>query len=155
MEEVLSGFLANPIFAFTLLILVSLTIPPIFERLRLPGLVGLLVAGVLLGQNGLKLLNADSETIKLLSDIGKVYLMFVAGLEIDLVQFRKKKNRSLGFGFLTFIVPLITGTLIGRAFGFGWNASILIGSLFASHTLLGYPIVQKLGLVANEAVIVT
>ena len=155
MEQILSGFLTNPIFAFTLLILVSLTIPPIFEQLRLPGLVGLLVAGIILGQNGLKLLNADSETIKLLSDIGKVYLMFVAGLEIDLVQFRKKKNRSLGFGFLTFIVPLIVGTLIGRAFSFGWNASILIGSLFASHTLLGYPIVQKLGLVANEAVIVT
>jgi Kef-type K+ transport system membrane component KefB len=66
------------------LILVSLTIPPIFERLKLPGLVGLLVAGVVLGKNGFQLLDSDSETMKLFADIGKIYLMFVAGLEIDL-----------------------------------------------------------------------
>ncbi|MGQ4648445.1 cation:proton antiporter domain-containing protein [Lyngbya aestuarii] len=155
MEQILRWFPDGPIVVFTILILVSLTIPPWFERLRLPGLVGLLIAGVVLGQNGLGLLDAHSETVKLLSDIGKIYLMFVAGLEIDLAQFRKKKNRALGFGVLTFLIPLLFGTLVGQLFGFGWNASILIGSLFASHTLLGYPIVQRLGLVGNEAVIVT
>jgi Kef-type K+ transport system membrane component KefB/nucleotide-binding universal stress UspA family protein len=135
--------------------MVILTVPPLFEKLRLPGLVGLLVAGVILGQSGLKLLNSDTETMKLLSEIGKVYLMFVAGLEIDLKQFRQTKNRSMGFGFLTFIVPMITGILIGRLFDFGWNASVLIGSLLASHTLLAYPIVSRLGVVTNEAVTVT
>ena len=155
MEQVLQFLPEGPIVAFTILLLVILTIPPIFEKLRLPGLVGLLVAGVVLGQNGLALLDAKSDTIKLLSDIGKIYLMFVAGLEIDLEQFRKNRNRSLGFGVSTFLVPLITGTIVGRIFGFGWNASILIGSLFASHTLLGYPIVNRLGLVGNEAVTVT
>jgi Kef-type K+ transport system membrane component KefB/nucleotide-binding universal stress UspA family protein len=145
----------SPIIAFTILILVIFTVPPIFERLRLPGLVGLLVAGVILGQNGLNLLNSESETIKLLSEIGKVYLMFVAGLEIDLEQFRKTKNRSIGFGTLTFLVPLITGIFIGRLFNFSWNASVLIGSLLASHTLLAYPIVSRLGVVTNEAVTVT
>jgi Kef-type K+ transport system membrane component KefB/nucleotide-binding universal stress UspA family protein len=123
--------------------------------LKLPGLVGLLLAGVILGQNGLKFLNPEAETINLLSDIGKVYLMFVAGLEIDLTQFRRTKNRSLGFGFLTFIVPLLAGILVGRLFNFGWNASVLIGSLLASHTLLAYPIVSRLGVVTNEAVTVT
>jgi len=145
----------TPIVEFTILLLVSLTIPPWFERLKLPGLVGLLVAGVVFGSHGLQLLDPDSETLKLFSDIGKIYLMFVAGLEIDLVQFQRQKNRSLGFGFATFAVPLLTGTLIGFAFGFGPNASILIGSLLASHTLLGYPIVQRLGLVDVESVIVT
>ncbi|NEP55748.1 MAG: universal stress protein [Symploca sp. SIO2G7] len=145
----------SPIVTFTILLLVILAIPPWFERLRLPGLVGLLIAGIALGNNGLQLLDADSEVIKLLSDIGKIYLMFVAGLEIDLVQFRKKKNRSLSFGLFTFLVPLMVGTLIGQLFGFGWNASILIGSLLASHTLLGYPILGRFGLVGNEAVIVT
>ncbi|MFQ4146650.1 cation:proton antiporter [Chlorogloeopsis sp. ULAP02] len=145
----------SPIIAFTILILVIFTVPPIFERFRLPGLVGLLVAGVVLGQNGLNLLNSESETIKLLSEIGKVYLMFVAGLEIDLEQFRKTRNRSIGFGTLTFLVPLITGIIIGRLFNFGWNASVLIGSLLASHTLLAYPIVSRLGVVTNEAVTVT
>lgn len=145
----------SPIITFTILLLVILTIPPVFERLRLPGLVGLLLAGVVLGENGLKLLNPESETIKLLSDIGKVYLMFVAGLEIDLEEFRQTKNRSIGFGILTFAVPLITGTLIGKLFNYSWNSSFLIGSLLASHTLLAYPIVSRLGVVRNEAVTVT
>lgn len=150
-----SSFQTNPLLTFTLLLLVALTLPPIFERIKLPGLVGLLFAGVVLGSNGLGLLDAKSETMKLLSDIGKIYLMFVAGLEIDLEEFRKTKERSLGFGIATFIVPLILGTAIARFFDLGWNASILVGSLLASHTLLGYPIVKRLGVVANEAVTVT
>lgn len=145
----------SPIVSFTILLTVIFTVPPIFERLRIPGLVGLLVAGVILGQNGLKVLDSESETVSLLSDIGKVYLMFVAGLEIDLGQFRQTKNRSIVFGILTFIVPLITGICLGRVFNFGWNASVLIGSLLASHTLLAYPIVSRLGVVMNEAVTVT
>ncbi|BAU07201.1 cation:proton antiporter domain-containing protein [Fischerella sp. NIES-3754] len=147
--------LQSPIIAFTILLLVIFTVPPIFEKIRLPGLVGLLIAGVVLGENGLNLLNSESETIKLLSEIGKVYLMFVAGLEIDLGQFRKTKNRSIGFGSLTFLVPLIAGVIVGRLFNFSWNTSVLIGSLLASHTLLAYPIVSRLGVVTNEAVTVT
>ncbi|HBB35341.1 MAG TPA: sodium:proton antiporter [Cyanobacteria bacterium UBA9273] len=155
MEQILQFLPEGPIVAFTVLLLVIWTIPPIFERLRLPGLVGLLVAGVVLGPNALHFIDAKDETMKLLSDIGKIYLMFVAGLEIDLKEFHKTRNRSLGFGIATFLVPLITGTIVGRMFNFGWNASILIGSLLASHTLLGYPIVNRLGLVGNQAVTVT
>lgn len=147
--------LNSPIVSFTVLLAAILVVPPLFERLRLPGLVGLLLAGVVLGQNGLNLLDSESDTIKLLSGIGKIYLMFVAGLEVDLAQFRKTKNRSIGFGILTFLVPFLTGIGIGQLFHFGWNASILIGSLLASHTLLAYPIVSRLGIVTNEAVTVT
>lgn len=153
--SVLEVFHQEPIVSFAVLLAVILVVPIIFERLRLPGLVGLLAAGIVLGPNGLKLLQTESETMRLLSDIGLVYLMFVAGLEVDIEQFRKTKHRSAGFGFLTFIVPLIFGTVIGRWLGFGWNASILIGSLFASHTLLAYPIVSRLGVVGNEAVTIT
>lgn len=155
MEQLQTWLPETPIVPFTILLLVSLTIPPLFERIRLPGLVGLLLAGVALGSNGLGLLDGESETMKLLSDIGKIYLMFVAGLEIDLVQFRKRKHRSLVFGLTTFIVPLLVSMTIGRLFGFGWNTSLLMGSLFASHTLLGYPIVRRLGLVETESIIVT
>ena len=156
MEQYLSSsFQTNPLLTFTLLLLVVLTLPPVFERIKLPGLVGLLFAGVVLGSNGLGLLDAKSETMKLLSDIGKIYLMFVAGLEIDLEEFRKTKERSLGFGIATFAMPLLVGMAIARFFNIGWNASILIGSLLASHTLLGYPIVKRLGVVTNEAVTVT
>ncbi len=153
--ESFSEALKQPVTDFAILLAVILTMPPLFERLKLPGLVGLLFAGVLLGSSGLNLLNSNSETMKLLSDIGKIYLMFVAGLEIDLELFRRTRNRSLGFGFTTFAVPLTTGTIVGRLFGMDWNASILIGSLLASHTLLAYPIVRRLGVVNNEAVTVT
>jgi Kef-type K+ transport system membrane component KefB len=154
MEELLS-LKASPVFAFTVLLAVILAIPPLVERLRLPGLVGLLGAGVVLGPSGLGLLRGDSETMELLSDIGKIYLMFVAGLEINLVQFRRTRVRSLTFGAYAFVFPAIAGILIGRGFGFDWNASILIGSLLASHTLLAYPIVSRLGVVNNEAITVT
>ncbi|MGB3640067.1 MAG: cation:proton antiporter [Rivularia sp. (in: cyanobacteria)] len=155
MQQILQELSKSPLVAFTILLLVILVVPPIFERLRLPGLVGLLAAGVVLGSDGLGILNAETETMKLLSDIGKIYLMFVAGLEIDLEDFRKNKDRSLGFGIATFLVPMIFGALVGRFFGFGWNASILIGSLLASHTLLGFPIVTRLGVTSNQAVTVT
>jgi Kef-type K+ transport system membrane component KefB len=153
--ESISTAIREPIFTFALLLAIILLIPPIFEKIKLPGLVGLLVAGVVFGSSGLGLLNSKSETMTLLADIGKIYLMFVAGLEIDLEQFRRTRNRSLGFGFATFAVPLIAGTLVGRIFNLEWNSSVLIGSLLASHTLLAYPIVRRLGVVNNEAVTVT
>ncbi|MGB3206089.1 MAG: cation:proton antiporter, partial [Crinalium sp.] len=155
MESITEVLTKEPIVPFAILLVVILTVPILFERIKLPGLVGLLVAGVVLGPNGLGLLNKEAETMKLLSDIGLVYLMFVAGLEVDIQQFRKTKHRSAGFGTFTFLIPLIFGTTVGRIFGFDWNASILIGSLFASHTLLAYPIVSRLGVVNNEAVTVT
>ncbi len=148
-------FTKEPIVPFAILLIVILTVPYFFERLKIPGLVGLLLAGVALGPNGLRLLNHDTETMKLLSDIGLVYLMFVAGLEIDMEQFRQTKFRSMGYGSLGFIVPLIIGTVTGRLFHFSWVAAILIGSLFASHTLLAYPIISRLGVLGNEAVLVT
>jgi Kef-type K+ transport system membrane component KefB/nucleotide-binding universal stress UspA family protein len=144
----------EPIVTFAILLLVILVVPLIFERLRLPGLVGLVLSGVVLGSHGWNLFHTDSPMFSLLSDIGLVYLMFVAGLEVDIQQFRRRKNRSLGFGSFTFSVPLIVGTLMGRVFGFDWNAAILIGSLFASHTLLAYPIINRLGVINNEAVTV-
>ncbi|HEY9874365.1 MAG TPA: cation:proton antiporter [Candidatus Obscuribacterales bacterium] len=155
MESFTAVLAEEPIVGFAILLVVILTVPYAFERIRLPGLVGLLAAGVALGPNGVGVLKHEAETMKLLSDIGLVYLMFVAGLEVDIQQFHKTKHRSAGFGTFTFIVPLIFGTIVGRLFDFDWNASVLIGSLFASHTLLAYPIVSRLGVVGNEAVTVT
>ncbi|RZM79840.1 sodium:proton antiporter [Leptolyngbya iicbica LK] len=141
--------------AFTTLLMVSLTLPPLFERVRLPGLVGLLLAGVLLGPSGLGLLDPAGEIEKLFADIGKVYLMFVAALEIDLREFSRNRDRAMTFGGLTFAIPLIGGILLGRWTGFGWVSAVLIGSLMASHTLLAYPIVMRLGVTRDESVTVT
>ncbi|MBD2209259.1 cation:proton antiporter [Nostoc linckia FACHB-104] len=145
----------EPIVPFAILLVVILVVPILFERLRLPGLVGLVFSGVVLGPSGWNLFQTESQTINLLADIGLVYLIFVAGLEVDIEQFQQKKNRSFGFGSFSFCFSLIMGTLVGRIFGFDWMISILIGSLFASHTLLGYPILSRLGVVKNEAVTVT
>jgi len=145
----------NPLVSFTILLLVSLIVPPVFERLRLPGLIGLLIAGVALGSEGLGWLDSESDTMMLLSDIGKVYLMFVAGLEIDLAEFRRQRSRSLGFGVLTFIIPLSGGFLVASAMGMEPVTAVLVGSLMASHTLLAYPIVSRLGIGRSESVTVT
>lgn len=155
MDELRELVVDNPLVAFTTLLLVSLTLPPLFERLRLPGLVGLLFAGVLLGPSVLGLLDPAGDIEKLFADVGKVYLMFVAALEIDLKEFSRNRNRAMRFGVLTFAIPLMGGILLGRWTGFGWVASVLIGSLMASHTLLAYPIVMRLGVTRDEAVTVT
>ncbi|NDJ25005.1 universal stress protein [Nostoc sp. B(2019)] len=145
----------EPIVPFAILLVVILIVPILFERLRLPGLVGLVFSGLVLGSSGWNLFESNSPMINLLSDIGLVYLLFVAGLEIDIEQFRRRKSRAFGFGSLTFSIPLVMGTLGGHIFGFGWNTSILIGSLFTSYTLLAYPIISRLGVLNNEAVTVT
>jgi len=145
----------NPLVPFTTLLLVSLILPPLFERLHLPGLVGLLFAGVVLGPSVLGLLTPTGDIEQLFADVGKVYLMFVAALEIDLNEFSRNRDRAMTFGALTFAIPLAGGILLGRWTGFGWVASVLIGSLMASHTLLAYPIVMRLGVTRDEAVTVT
>ena len=145
----------SPFISLTILLLVVLILPPLFERLKLPGLVGLLFAGVVLGKSGLAFLDAETETMELLAEIGKIYLMFVIALEIDLARFRKTRNRSLSFGLFIFVSSLAAGLLVGRVLGFSWNTALLLGSVFAPHTLLGYPIVNRLGVMANEAITVT
>jgi Kef-type K+ transport system membrane component KefB/nucleotide-binding universal stress UspA family protein len=155
MEQSLNYLHEEPIISFAILLAVILIVPLLFEKLRIPGIIGLLLAGIFLGPNGLKIFNSESQIMTLLSDIGLLYLMFVAGLEIDLQQFQQIKYRAAGFGSLTFLIPLITGTIIGRLFDFSWNSSILLGSLLSSHTLMTYPIVSRLGVVRNEAVTVT
>ncbi|QEY33133.1 sodium:proton antiporter [Synechococcus sp. RSCCF101] len=155
MDALIAWFHEEPLGSFALLLAISLAVPPLFERMRLPGVLGLLAAGVLLGPQGLRLLSGELPVVQLLADVGLLYLMFVAGLEIDLNQLRKVRNRALGFGTLTFLVPLLAGSLLARAFGFGWTPSILIGSLLSSHSLMTYPLLRRLGVVANEAVTVT
>ena len=136
---------------FAIAMTAILLAPIIFNRLRLPDIVGLILAGVILGPNATNIL-AESESIRLLGTVGLLYIMFIAGLDIDLGQFFKQKNRSLTFGILTFAIPQIVGTLVFRAMDFSWPASILIASMFASHTLVAYPIVRRLGIAKNDAV---
>jgi Kef-type K+ transport system membrane component KefB len=121
----------------------------------MPAVVGLLLAGVALGPSGFSALPKADPVADFFSEIGKLLLMFFAGLEIDLSQFRRTAGRSLAFGFMTYSIPQIVGTAVGLLAGYGLLASVLIGSLLASHTLLGFPIVQRMKLVTDEPVAVT
>ncbi|MFN3428875.1 MAG: cation:proton antiporter [Candidatus Sericytochromatia bacterium] len=135
----------EPVSFFALMLGIILLVPLLFERMRLPGLVGLLVAGVVIGPNGLHIVNR-SNSIILLATIGLLYVMFIAGLEIDLGQLKRYRHRSLFLGVLSFAIPQVLGTLAGLSFGFGWMGALLLGSVLASHTLLAYPIISRLGL---------
>jgi Kef-type K+ transport system membrane component KefB len=121
----------------------------------MPAVVGLLLAGVALGPTGFNALPKADPVAAFFAEVGKLLLMFFAGLEIDLSQFRRTAGRSLAFGLLTFSIPQVAGTTVGLLAGYGWLASVLIGSLMASHTLLGFPIVQRMKLVTDEPVAVT
>jgi Kef-type K+ transport system membrane component KefB len=135
--------------------LILFAVPPLCRRVRLPAVVGLMAAGVLVGPFGLQLAPRHGEVAHFFADIGKLLLMFFAGMEIDLAQFNRTRNRSIGFGLLTFVFPLVTGMLVGFGAGYPLVGALLIGSLLASHTLIAYPIVEKLGKLRNEAVTVT
>jgi Na+:H+ antiporter len=130
-------------------------LPRLFERFGLPGMLGLILAGLLLGPNGIALTHKVGPVGHFFSEMGRVFLMFLAGLEISLSDFRRYARPSTLFGVATFAGPMIGGFVLGQAFGYSTNASVLIGSLLASHTLLGYPILEKLGLVREPFVLTT
>ncbi|RRJ34004.1 cation:proton antiporter [Halocatena pleomorpha] len=142
----------NPILIFGLAMLIFLTAPLLLERYRLPGIIGIIVAGAALGPNGFGILQRG-ETFTLLGEVGLVYLMFVAGLEINLNQFIEYKDRSLVFGLLSFIIPQTAGTLAGSyVLDLTLEAALLFAAIFSSHTLLAYPVVNRLGIAKNEAI---
>ena len=145
----------DPILIFTVLMLVIFAAPLIADRLRIPDLVLLLGAGALIGPNGVGMMDRSSA-ITLFGSIGLLYIMFIAGLEIDLNRFMRTRNRSIVFGLLTFSIPQFFGTILGHyVLGFNWTASILLASMFASHTLLAYPIASRFGISRSEPVVIT
>lgn len=147
--------LSSPVLIFSLILLIILFAPIALKRFNLPGIIGLIVSGVIIGPKGLDIIANDSA-IHLFSTIGILYIMFIAGLELDLQQFKKHRNKSLIFGAFTFFLPLIIGYPVCRyILGYDFNASFLTASMFATHTLVSYPIVSKLGVSKNISVALT
>ncbi|MCK6584990.1 MAG: cation:proton antiporter [Anaerolineales bacterium] len=150
----LEELFSKPVGFFLIVMAIILITPLISERLKLPGIIGIIIGGMLIGPHGLGLLE-DNDRIQFLSTIGLVYLMFSAGLEVDINQFMKVRARALVFGIITFIFPQLMGMGLGYILGLDWLGMILLGSAFASHTLIAFPILTKLGVTRNEAVAVT
>jgi Kef-type K+ transport system membrane component KefB len=144
----------QPTFGFTVVGLIVVFGPLVAEKLRLPGLLGLLVGGALIGPNMLSVL-PDFTGLQSIGDIGVLYLIFLAGMQLDIDSFIKYRRISFGFGLLTAFIPFGLGVLVALAFGIDTSAAILIGSFWASFTLIAYPTISKFGLTRNPAVAAT
>lgn len=144
--------LADPVLKFLIILVIILASPLLLNRLKIPHLLGLIIAGAVIGPYGFNLITRDSSII-LSGTAGLLYIMFLAGLEIDMGDFRRNSARSLVFGLYTFLVPMLLGTAVSLwIFRFSLLSSILLASMFASHTLIAYPIVSRLGIVRDKAV---
>ena len=147
--------LADPVLKFLIILLIILGAPLLLNKLRIPPLLGLIIAGAVIGPYGFNLVLRDSSII-LSGTVGLLYIMFLAGLEIDMGDFKRNSLRSLTFGIYTFCVPMALGIFAGYyLLGFTWLTSVLLASMFASHTLIAYPIISKLGISKNDAVSIT
>ena len=147
--------LTDPVLKFLLILVLILFIPIFMNKIKIPHLLGLIIAGAIIGPNGFNLMERESSII-LFGMVGLLYIMFLAGLEIDLADFKKNSGKSLVFGMYTFLIPMGLGTLAGiYVLGFSIPTSILLASMFASHTLIAYPLVSKMGVAKNKAVNIT
>ena len=147
--------LTDPVLKFLLILVIILSAPLLLNKLKIPHLLGLIIAGAIIGPNGLNLVLRDSSII-LSGTAGLLYIMFLAGLEIDMGDFKKNSGRSFVFGMYTFLIPMALGIVAGLyVLHFSMETSILLASMFASHTLIAYPIISKLGITKDKSVTIT
>lgn len=142
----------DPLLIFSILLVVILIAPLIFNRFKIPGIIGLIIAGILIGPKGFGLVNMN-EGIQMLSGAGVMYLMFLAGLELNIQGFKRSKKYSIVFGLLTFFIPLLMG--FSASFwllGYKFLPSLLMASMFSTHTLISYPIISRLGITRSRPV---
>ena len=138
--------IGNPILKFLLLLIIMLVTPLLLNKVRVPHLLGLIIAGAIIGPHGFNLILRDSSII-MSGTAGLLYIMFLAGLEIDMNDFKRNSIKSLTFGLYTFLIPMLLGTFSGiYLLHFNLITSILLASMFASHTLIAYPIISKMGI---------
>lgn len=142
----------DPTWIFFLVLLVILMAPLVFNRLRIPHLIGMIIAGVLVGEHGLNLLERDAS-FEIFGKVGMYYIMLLAGLEIDMEGFKQNISRGMKFGALTTLIPFAFGFVSGfYLLGYPAATSLLLACIFGSHTLVSYPIISRYGLQRNPAV---
>lgn len=146
--------LQQPVAIFLLVLLIILLGPLLFRRLKIPQIVGLILAGMAVGPHGFDLLDRDAS-FKIFGEVGILYIMFLAAVEIDMFHLRKYMKKGVLFGLLSFGLPMLFGIFGSRyAFGVDWTTSVLIASMYASHTLVSYPVVSRFGLSNQRSVVV-
>jgi len=156
MDSLRSHALSLPLLVkFAIALGLIVVVPQLCRRLHVPPVVGLLLSGVLVGPYGLEIIGKTRPIADFLGELGKIMLMFMAGLEIDLNLFKRVQKRSITFGVITTSIPLVLGTVVGLVFGYSVLPAIVIGSLLASHTLLGSSTIVRLGETKLEPITIT
>lgn len=153
----LSSYLhiSDPTHIFFVVLLIILFAPIIMSKLRIPHIIGMVLAGVLVGQHGLNILDRD-ESFELFGRVGLYYIMFLAGLEMDMESVKKNSRQFIIFGLLTCLVPLsLTYIMSVSLLGYSGKASFLLGCIMASNTLIAYPLVGRYGLHRNSSVMLS
>lgn len=138
--------LTQPVPIFMLVLGIILLAPLIFSRLKIPNIVGLILAGVIVGPYGFNLLARD-DSFRIFGQVGILYLMFMAAVEIDMYDLKKNFRQGLGFGLITALIPMAIGIVTSlRLFDISVSTAVLLSSMYASHTLVSYPIISRFGL---------
>lgn len=147
--------ITDPTWIFFLVMIIILFAPMILGRLHIPHIIGMILAGVIIGEYGFNILERDSS-FELFGKVGLYYIMFLAGLEMDMEDFKKNKTKGLVFGWFTFIIPMILGVWSSmELLGYSFVTSVLLASMYASHTLIAYPIISRYGLSKLRSVNIT
>lgn len=145
----------DPTWIFLIVLAIILFAPMLFSRLRIPNIIGMILAGILVGEHGLNILVRDSS-FELFGNVGLYYIMFLAGLEINTGNLKRNKNKTLTLGLLAFIIPLMLGFIVNTSYlKYGLATSLLLASMCASYTLVSYPIVLRLGVSKQRSVSIT
>ncbi len=135
--------------------MILVTAPLIFKKLKVPHIVGIILAGVIVGPYGFHLLDRDSS-FQIFGQVGLLYLMFLAGLEIDMYHLRKNMNKGLVFGLYTLFIPLIVGMVASVALlDVNWTTAVLLACMYASHTLIAYPVASRFGVTKSPVVLIS
>ena len=145
----------DPTWIFFLVLIIILFAPMILGRLRIPHIIGMILAGVVVGKYGFNILERDSS-FELFGKVGLYYIMFLAGLEMDMDDFKKNRTKGLIFGMFTFLIPMGLGIWSSMSMlDYGFLTSVLLASMYASHTLIAYPIISRYGLLRQRTVSIT
>lgn len=145
----------DPTWIFFLVLIIILFAPMILGRLRIPHIIGMILAGVVVGKYGFNILERDSS-FELFGKVGLYYIMFLAGLEMDMDDFKKNRTKGLVFGMFTFLIPMGLGIWSSMSLlDYGFLTSVLLASMYASHTLIAYPIISRYGLSRQRTVSIT
>ncbi|WP_148373053.1 cation:proton antiporter domain-containing protein [Bacteroides bouchesdurhonensis] len=147
--------ITDPTWVFFLVLIIILFAPMILGRLHIPHIIGMILAGVLIGEYGFHILDRDSS-FELFGKVGLYYIMFLAGLEMDMEDFKKNRTKGVVFGLFTFVIPMLLGVWSSMSFlGYGFTTAVLLASMYASHTLIAYPIISRYGLSRLRCVNIT